>query len=1382
METFEIFSWPGGDAFFDFVRRQGAVFILLESLKVSSEYFMGGKMMKRNVMCPNRTWICFVAGVLSFLALTVSAMGAAVLDSWPQKQRDMYHAGRADFTVPEDRMNDSFFDVFLWQTPSPGSPGEGNFSSTSMVFFDAAGPEGADIVVGGYHWPKGVQGMDRHTGERFWYGNPRGGESIGRFSPAFSPDGSVVYVVNDATQSAEFPDGHPLMAFSTEGGPFDYWHNGNNDYPDHLAGFSPTIAPDGRIFLHGWVDRPYAGTDWGDSIEETWAAETGADCGQSDTSLYDDEGFLMVVIGARNGAVIAYDGDVGDELWRVSFGAMIDAPVTIDPDNGNIYVSAGADSIYVVGLDKDGASLWPQTAPRVYEYVSGVNNRQRAQAAGCLSHDGSTYYFQTNSSEGDGVLYAVNTADGTVKWTYPTQSKGWEITSSSPIVTANDVVIIGNNENGTYYAIHDTGLAGQLLDTLTVESGGSARASATLAGDGKMYLPLRTKWVVGNGSGDEPSFNEANVFSCFDLNKGAAMELPAPGGQGVTPLNNAVKVIWTPIPDEFVAQFSHYAVYRLNASFDSVEGMTPIGTVADIHTGEYSDITALNGQTCYYAVTTVSTGGSERKTIASVGPVTPYDETDLQVVNISRTPRYPRYAPIYTYYEITEPSGFGPYIFSAATGLGNGQTSETPRWPDIGDPLTYTATIRNRGTNAIDVSAMITWRLDGDIADQATQPVSIEPGQSTTFTYTLNWDGLSHDIQFALDITDAREENNSLAINTKSVPFLTYIDYSFYQRYRLNTPTYPDAQTDDLIDWLNRHVARFNQMFADAGCEKRVHYDVLEILPDGSPDPDIDRQPFAIFPFRYRVTDGEPRLSGYYNPTDDIDYGLLHEMAHQLGLIDIYQLDVPADVNEVSGMGYSAVPCLMHGCSSFLSQHSAMAMNHWLDDVHGYYGQYMYNMPSQIKLRILDCNGQPLSGATVKMYQYCEVPGVGKIIPNQIKAQGTTDASGEFTLPNVPIDPSKVPPIYTGDVLNDNPFGYLAVVGTNGVLHFRVEYNGGIDYCWLDITEANVAYFTGQTDVAIFDRQLGIGGPIQYRPPADMTELNADDWSAWAEGSGPEETFVADDSARKIVGSASLKFVTDGGFDTYVRYPRTYTAMWDLRRSETLSVSFYAENPNLGFQSGSPWFRLRDAEGNYIQYQYYQNGYPSEILNEARNQWRNWNIPLDASETENNGWRKTIAGTPDMKKIQFLEIHADTWDNGFTLWIDGVSFLPRPQIPGDANEDGMVNVGDLGILAGNYGSTFDPSIDAWSKGDFNGDGAVNVGDLGILAGNYGYGTSGVSFKNDYAKAFDQTVTNAVSDQAENSSPSVGCASLGLPLIAGLLLAGLFLSGSKLKDE
>ena len=57
---------------------------------------------------------------------------------------------------------------------------------------------------------------------------------------------------------------------------------------------------------------------------------------------------------------------------------------------------------------------------------------------------------------------------------------------------------------------------------------------------------------------------------------------------------------------------------------------------------------------------------------------------------------------------------------------------------------------------------------------------------------------------------------------------------------------------------------------------------------------------------------------------------------------------------------------------------------------------------------------------------------------------------------------------------------------------------------------------------------------------------------------------------------------------------------------------------------------------------------------------------------------------------------------------------------GDANEDGMVDVGDLGILGANYGTLTGAT---WATADFTGDGAVDVGDLGVLGANYGFGAA-----------------------------------------------------------
>ena len=781
------------------------------------------------------------------------------------------------------------------------------------------------------------------------------------------------------------------------------------------------------------------------------------------------------------------------------------------------------------------------------------------------------------------------------------------------------------------------------------------------------------------------------------------VQLAPPQGLMAIAGNSQVRLEWRPFVD-LGGTFDHYAVYRQEHPFSDVTGLTPLATLPDIDTTQYVDATAVNGTGYYYAVTAVLAGGYETSTVAVVGPRTPRDETDLQLVSLSRTPRYPRYWPLYTYYEVTEPSGFGPYWFSAATGLGGGQDQNTQRWPLVGDPVTYTATVRNRGTNPWSGQLAGLWRVDGYVVGEVSQPAVLQPDEVTTLALVFPWDGRSHTIEFALGITDARPENNTLAIDTRSVAFLSYVDRSRIEDFREETPGYPQAATDDFLDWLNRHMARFNQMFAAAGSRKRVHFDVLEVLHDHAPDPDVETIYFAVFPFRYRAHEGSLRWSGYYDPAEDIDFGLLHEMGHQLGLIDLYRMNLSPAQNLVSSMGYSGPACLMNGCSPFLSQHSALAMNHWLDTAHGYYGQYMYSIPAEVRMRFVGQDGQPLVGATVTVYQMVERSGLGQIITDQPKAQGVTDAAGEYVLPNVPIDPDMVPPTYAGDELRPNPFGYVAVVGSNNILHFKIEHNGFVDYAWLDITEVNIACWQGQTESATFERHLALGGRLQCYPPPDMAELNAGSWVGWSQDG---QLTLADAPGFAQVGEASVRIDTTGGFDNYVRYPGDQLARWDLSAADCVRFWCYAINPNLGFQSGSPWIHLGNRDGFFELHPTW------DILNLAIGQWVEFVIPLAGDAT----WQLSTFGSPTWSEINYLELHADTWDAGFTLWLDGVRFDPAPQpFPGDLDYDSDVDLADLATLLAHYGQTGGA---AYEDGDINGDGAVNLADLAELLTHYG---------------------------------------------------------------
>jgi hypothetical protein len=205
--------------------------------------------------------------------------------------------------------------------------------------------------------------------------------------------------------------------------------------------------------------------------------------------------------------------------------------------------------------------------------------------------------------------------------------------------------------------------------------------------------------------------------------------------------------------------------------------------------------------------------------------------------------------------------------------------------------------------------------------------------------------------------------------------------------------------------------------------------------------------------------------------------------------------------------------------------------------------------------------------------------------------------------------------------------------------------------------------------------------PSPLPPPADLTEQNASQWIAWADGA---TATVQDDPDRKVAGQTALAFRTTGAFDTSVRYDVGPGHYWDLTGFDHLHVAFYAENPNVNrFQNGSPWVRLIDAAGNYFEYQYYLGGNPSDILNAAIGSWQSQDIPLNASGTVTDGWRRTASGAPDLSRITALEIHADTWDAGFSLWIDDLGFRSAP-----------VSISPASLPPGQVGTVYSQPISA----------------------------------------------------------------------------------------
>jgi hypothetical protein len=106
-------------------------------------------------------------------------------------------------------------------------------------------------------------------------------------------------------------------------------------------------------------------------------------------------------------------------------------------------------------------------------------------------------------------------------------------------------------------------------------------------------------------------------------------------------------------------------------------------------------------------------------------------------------------------------------------------------------------------------------------------------------------------------------------------------------------------------------------------------------------------------------------------------------------------------------------------------------------------------------------------------------------------------------------------------------------------------------------------------------------------------------------------------------------------------------------------------------------------------------------------------------DTDNDGmpgyWEAWYGTGPDAGDQNGISASGYTHLERYLEWLlNPTSIIPHFHM-GDANVDGLVDVGDLGVLAFNWNQ---PA--AYAGGDFTGDGFVDVGDLGVLAFNWNW--------------------------------------------------------------
>ncbi len=468
---------------------------------------------------------------------------------------------------------------------------------------------------------------------------------------------------------------------------------------------------------------------------------------------------------------------------------------------------------------------------------------------------------------------------------------------------------------------------------------------------------------------------------------------------------------------------------------------------------------------------------------------------DLSVWFISREPKYQRYC-------LTYPDD-RPILCPG--------TENAKRHPDPGEIVTFTAHVVNQGTFTASTTAYL-WRLDGqDIAGGALP--ALAPGQVFTTSFTWAWDTGPHVISFVADpagiLSEITRSNNAREDRTDAL-FLEVlvhplIDDAFRARRNL-------VGSWSFADWMQAQVAQMNQRLAAAvfpltphGILDRVRIDSIVVTTDVGGDivestlPYDGRWTFRVERDDHHTPEDESRISAenYASAVaDTVDWGLVHELTHQIGVIDLYQMNVsPFNGNLVPD--HEGLPILqgflwpngglMGGGDvgpydyTYYDNHTAAGLNRHTGFRRGYFGEYLFDTPEQTAIRVLDNRGEPAAGAMLTGYQQQN----GVVNTSAIFAL-TTDEQGYAILPNRSTGGSPLTTA-TGHTLRDNPFGLIDVVGRNGQVFLRAARGNAESFAWLTLTDLNLAYWQGITRTFIVTMPTHLPPLDAPQPPARLS-------------------------------------------------------------------------------------------------------------------------------------------------------------------------------------------------------------------------------------------------------------------------------------------------------
>ena len=465
-------------------------------------------------------------------------------------------------------------------------------------------------------------------------------------------------------------------------------------------------------------------------------------------------------------------------------------------------------------------------------------------------------------------------------------------------------------------------------------------------------------------------------------------------------------------------------------------------------------------------------------------------------------------------------------------------------------------------------------------------------------------------------IKETTKNNNWLKKYIEARTLKYWVEKTLYNYGNEQINAWGSYSFEDYLQW---HAHMWNETYMDKsrfdviardGSLERISLDEIEVVPDGLLDPWGKHTPKSTIESRPGTGltdchfDGEWGSSWDWN-TDDANYeknlqrlknfvksravliegSWIHECSHQcIAAFDVYWSNIEASTPSkdngkcklkdggkyyITRGEFYQYPGIMGGGDTrpnenytentgLYSLHSVAGFNSNLPYRAGFFGEWQYDLPRKIGVKLTGGGGVPLQNAKVKIWQVSgnEIRDDDKyVVVEEVRA----DANGLLILPDQDsLEDSDVTTATGHTLLKKNPFGRIGVVGNNSNLLLRIEAFGQKDYRFLKLVYLNRGYWLGHRDYYEYPVKTNIvpsdrinwdvnvaEGKTVYSSKGQDTASKAADGdlkTAWSGGVCEKGDFIIIDLKKKYDVGA-VRFVQDDGHGSFFQRFKIETSL-----------------------------------------------------------------------------------------------------------------------------------------------------------------------------------------------------------------------------------------------